>query len=213
MSDETPTTTNIDEELAGHVQRAFEFDRPPESYEEFWERMMATYSEALDRGVTVEDLCTTDESPHRATVDGETHHYQCVTDAFVLGAYLDRPVTARTVSAVSGEELVVEFDADGVSEAPDDAWLSVGAERSVEAPERPVTPGKMYGRFCPYSKAFASREEYEEWAADHPEAVTDAQPLDRSLALQARLLGDADGEGFGGESDRTGGERDGGCRC
>ena len=210
MGDPTPTPESgrLDVEFRTHVARAFEFDEPPETFEAFWRRMTETFAEALDRDVTVDDLCTTDESPHWATVDGETRHYRCVTDAFVLGTYLDEPTTARTVSPVSGTELVVEFDADGVVSAPEDAVLSFGVERSVEAPEGPVTPATMYGRFCPYSKAFASREEYQQWDADNPEVVSDVQSLDESLALQARFLDDA-----GSLGDTTGSRwsSDGGC--
>jgi len=192
MSESDGATDRIDDELRTHVARAFKFDEPPETFEAFWGKMMRTFADALGRGVTVEDLCTTDDSPHWATVNGETRYYQCVTDAFLLGAFLDEPVTTRTVSPVTETELVVEFDENGVVSAPDGAVLSFGVERSVDAPDGPVTPGAMYGRFCPYSKAFASREEYEEWTAANPGVVSDVQPLDESLDRQARLLGEAE---------------------
>lgn len=192
MPEPDTSTYRIDEKLQTNVARAFKFEEPPETFEAFWEKMMQTFADALDRGVTVEDLCTTDSSPHRATVNGETRYYQCVTDAYLLGVYLDEEVTVRTVSPISETELIVQFDADGVISAPEDAVLSFGVERSVTAPEGSVTPETMYGRFCPYSKAFASRDEYEQWNAANPEVVSDIQPLDESLDLQARLLGTAE---------------------
>lgn len=194
MSD-SRTDQRMDEELARHVRRAFGFEEPPRTYEEFWVEMSRTYAEGLGRELSADDLCTTDRSPHWARVGGDTHYYQCVTDALLLGAYLDEPVTARTVSPGSGTEIVVEFDADGVASAPEGALLSFGVERSVEAPDGAVTPAKMYGRFCPYGKAFASRDEYEEWTAANPEVVADAQPLGEALDLLGGLLSSADPDG------------------
>lgn len=210
MSESDTPSHRIDDELRTHVARVFEFDEPPETFEAFWKRMMRTFAEALGRGVTVDDLCTTDESPHWATVNGETRYYQCVTDAFLLGTYLDEAVTTRTVSPVSGTELVVEFDADGVVSAPEGAVLSFGVKRSVDAPDGAVTPEATYERFCPYSKAFASREEHDQWAAANPDVVSDVQPLDESLDLQARLLADAESIGDGTESRDPSGD---GCSC
>lgn len=211
MSEATAESERMDEELARHVRRAFGFEEPPRTYEEFWVEMAATYQAELGRGLAPADLCTTDRSPHWARVDGETHRYQCVTDAFLLGTYLDEPVTARTVSPVSGTELVVEFDADGVVAVPEGAQLSYGVERSVEPPDGPITPEKMYGRFCPYSEAFASRGEYEEWAAAHPGVASDVQPLDEALELQARLL---DPSGRAGQTADTGNpDRESGPDC
>ncbi|PSQ15434.1 hypothetical protein BRD00_14150 [Halobacteriales archaeon QS_8_69_26] len=209
MSDKRPAADRIDEEFASHVQRAFGFDEPPGTYGEFWEEMTTTFATALDRDVSLDDLCTTDESPHWASVDGERQYYQCVTDAFVVGATLDDPVTVRTVSPVSGTEIVVEFDRDGVVSAPEDAVLSFGVERSVERPDGPITPQKMYGRFCPYNEAFASPEEYEEWAADNPDVVSDDKSLGRSLDTLARVVPDA-GLADDGELSQESGR---GCGC
>ncbi len=197
MSDNPPATIQLDEEFRTHVARAFDFEGPPETFEAFWDRMMGTFADALGRDVTTDDLCRTDSSPHWATVNGETTHYQCVTDAFLLGIYLDEPVTAGTVSPLAKTELVVEFGANGVVSAPEGAVLSFGVERSVSAPDGPITPQVMYGRFCPYSKAFASREEYDRWTAAHPEVVSDVHPLEESLDLQARLLTGTSGSGDG----------------
>jgi hypothetical protein len=216
MSEPDTPSTRIDDELQTHVARGFDFEEPPETFEAFWEQMMRTFAEALGRSVAVEDLCTTDESPHWARVGGETQYYQCVTDAFLLGVYLDEPVTARTVSPVSGEELLVEFDADGTVSAPEGAVLSFGVERAVEAPDGPVTPEAMYGRFCPYSKAFLSHEEYERWVAANPGVVSDVQPLEESLALQARLIEDTDPVGDSGqfgETEKSQGGCGDGCSC
>jgi hypothetical protein len=209
MSESDTSTHRIDDELRTHVARAFDFDEPPETFEAFWAKMMRTFADALGRSVAVEDLCTTDDSPHWATVNGETRYYQCVTDAFLLGTSLDEAVTTRTVSPVSGTELVVEFDEDGVVSAPEGAVLSFGVERAVDVPDGPVTPETMYGRFCPYSKAFASRDEYDQWAAATPGVVADVHPLDESLDLQARLLGDADLL----DTSRSRGASDEGCSC
>jgi hypothetical protein len=200
MSEPDTPTNRMDPELRTHVTRAFDFDTPPETYEAFWRNLIGTFADALDRSVTVQDLCTTDDSPHMATVNGQTQHYQCVTDGFILGSYLDEEVTVRTESAVEGTELVVEFDADGVVSVPEDAVVSFGVERSVTMSDGPITPEKTYGRFCPYSKAFASREEYEQWDEANPGVVSDIQPLDEYLRLQAGLLDADGGTEFGGST-------------
>lgn len=188
----------------GGVARAFGFDQPPATFEAFWTEILRTFTEGLDRESTLAALRATDRSPHRATADGDTQRYRCVTDGFVLGTVLDERVAVRAESPVSGTESTVEFDADGVASVPGDAQLSFGVPRSVSRPEGAVTPEKMYGRFCPYSNAFASREEYERWAADNPDVVSDVHPLDEALAIQARLLdGTADGGDIDASRDRT----------
>jgi hypothetical protein len=209
MSDSDTTPDRIDDELRPHLARAFGFEDQPATYEAFWEPMLRTFADALGRGLTLEDLCTTDSSPHWATVRGETRYYRCVTDAYLLGILLDEPVTARTVSPVSGTELVVEFDTDGAVSTPAGAVHSFGVDRAVDAPDGPITPETMYGRLCPYSKAFASRAEYDRWAAAHPEVASDAIPLDESLAVQARLLGDTTAP----HPDRSAAQSDGDCSC
>jgi hypothetical protein len=200
----------MDDELQTHVARAFDFDEPPATFEAFWEQMLRTFTEALGRSVALDDLCTTDDSPHRAIVDGDTRHYQCVTDAFILGAALDEAVTVRTVSPIADRELVVEFDADGNVSTSDGAVLSFGVDRSVEAPDGPVTPAAMYGRVCPYTKAFASRAEYDRWLAANPDVVADAQPLDDALGLLAHLVGTAQPAG---ETDQATPSAGDGCSC
>jgi alkylmercury lyase len=200
----------MDDELQTHVARAFDFDEPPATFEAFWEQLLRTFTEALGRPVTTDDLCTTDESPHRAIVDGDTHHYQCVTDAFILAGTREEAVTVRTVSPVADRELAVEFDADGGVSTPDGAVLSFGVDRSVEAPDGPVTPAAMYGRVCPYTKAFASRAEYDRWLAANPDVVADVLPLDDALALLAHLVGTAQPAG---EPDRVMPSAGDGCSC
>lgn len=200
----------MDDELRTHVSQAFDFDEPPATFAAFWEEMLRTFTEALGRNVTINDLCTTDDSPHRAIVDGETQYYQCVTDAFLLGGFLDEAVTVRTVSPIAERELVVEIGADGSVVAPDGAVLSFGVERSVEAPDGSITPEAMYGRLCPYTKAFGSVEEYEQWGTANPDVVSDVRPLDESLALLTQLVSSTRASG---EGDGTLSSSDDSCSC
>lgn len=181
------TATTLSEDLRTGVARAFDSDEPPATFEAFWTEILRTFAEGLDRELTLTALCTIDRSPHRATADGDTQRYRCVTDGFVLGTVLGERVTVRTESPVSGTESTVEFDVGGVASVPGEAQLSFGVPRSVSRPEGAVTPESIYGRFCPYSNAFASRGEYERWAADTPDVVSDVHPLDEALAIQARL--------------------------
>lgn len=206
----TAEARRIDPELRPHLARAFGMDPAPERYDAFWRRMVETYETGLGRDLTPEDLCTTDESPHRAEVDGEAYRFQCVTDAFVLGLAVEEPVTARTVTPVEASELVVEFAGGEPIAVPEGAVLSFGVERDVEAPAGTLTPAETYGRVCPYSKAFASREAYERWDAANPSVVSDAQPLGDALDLLSGLST----AGLGGVPGDGAGTADGaGCQC
>jgi hypothetical protein len=192
-----PEDIELGDPFRRHVADAFGFDTEPATFRELWERMLATFAAGLDRPVSAADLCTTDASPHRAVVDGESQSFRCVTDAFIFAVLHGGDATVRTVSPLGGRELTVDFDATGAAATPDGAVLSVGVERSAGAPDGPVTPERMYGRFCPYSKAFSSREEYEWWTDARPEIATEVLPLDATLTLLARLTGrafDADGQ-------------------
>lgn len=192
-SDQRATSGSVDVELGdpfrSHVTDVFGFDAEPATFRELWERMIEAFAAGLDRPVTAGDLCTTDASPHRAFVDGESQAFQCVTDAFIFAGLYGGDVTVRTVSPLDGDELTVGFDATGAATTPEGAVLSVGVERSAEAPDGPVTPERMYGRFCPYSKAFASCDEYERWTENRPEVAAEALPLDEALTMLARLTG------------------------
>jgi hypothetical protein len=212
--DEGPTDEVVDIELGepfrSHVADAFGFDAEPATFRDLWARMLRTFEAALDRPVSAADLCTTEASPHRAVLDGKSQSFQCVTDAFVFAGLRDSEVTVRTVSPLDGAELTVKFDATGAVTTPDEAVLSVGVERAAEAPDGPVTPERMYGQLCPYSKAFAAREEYERWTDARPEVVTEALPLDEAVTLLVRLTGrvvEADRQSRAGSA----GEADCGC--
>ena len=201
-----PDGIELGDPFRRHVADAFGFDAEPATFRELWARMLATFAAGLDRPVSAADLCTTDASPHRAVVDGESQSFQCVTDAFIFAGLHDGDATIRTVSPLDGEALTVEFDAMGAAAAPEGAVLSLGVERGTGAPDSPVTPERMYGRLCPYSKAFTSREEYERWTDDRPEIATEVLPLDVALTLLARLTGrafDANGQSRSGSADEA----------
>ncbi|MFA1609999.1 organomercurial lyase [Halobellus rubicundus] len=213
MSDERATddaSIELDQPVRRHAADAFGFDAEPETFGDLWGRMMATFADALGRPARATDLCTTDASPHRAVAGGESQSFRCVTDAFIYAGLRGGDVTVRTVSPLEGRGLSVEYDADGAVNAPDGAVLSFGVERDASPPGGPVTPERMYGRVCPHSKAFVSRDEYERWAAARPEVATQALPLDGALAALARLAGREFG-GDGGREPRRGADE--GCAC
>ncbi len=187
---------DLDDELATHVQRAFDMDETPETYRDLWAAIERTFGAVLDRDLSLADLCTTERSPHWAAVGDRRQHYQCVTDAYMVGAVIAEPVTARTVCPVSGTELAVEFDGEGGVTAPAGAVLAFGVRRDVEPPDGPVTPEAMYGRVCPYNKAFASRAAFEEWA-DEDALVAEAVDLEAALALLTDVFGDHESLGAG----------------
>lgn len=188
-----PAADRLGEELASHVQRAFALDDPPRTYRDLWQSMMTTYATELDRDLGLQDLCTTEESPHWAAVGDARQHYQCVTDAYILGTVLEDRVTARTTCAVTGEEILVEFDDDDGVTAPEGAVLAYGVRRDVEPPEGQITPGKMYSRFCPYNRAFASRAAFEEWADSSGTLVAEGQDLERALSQLNSVVGSVTG--------------------
>lgn len=177
----------LDATLPSDVQAAlgrFFGTEPVESLEE----CAARFREYFDGGATVEDLCSTDEETgHRATVDGETHHFRCFYDAVILAALEEQPVDIRTVSpdgaviearALGGEDLEVE---------PVDAVFSFGLDPGVVDGGEPTLEAG-YATICPYVKAFPNREAYQEWA-NSTSAPTVGVPLAGATGFASALIG------------------------
>lgn len=145
------------------------------------------FRELLGGDVAVDDLCsTTEETGHRARVDGETYHFRCFYDAVLLAALRNRPVDIRTESP---DGTVIEARArgeEGVQVTPGDAVFSVGLDDSSGKGEPTLEDG--YAAICPYVKAFPSREAYHEWART-TRAPTVGLPFAGATEFATALLG------------------------
>lgn len=179
---------DIPQPLGAGLQVALDLEQRPRTFGEYVDEM-ASLIERDGLDVDLDTLCTTDESPHRATFRGETQHYHCTLDAVIvpfLADDVDR-VDIETVSPVSGHPITYTVTDSAIEAEPAGAVLSFGVGADLEAPspdER--SPALAYRRVCPYGKAFASREEYERWA-EATDAHTMPLTLEDALALAAAL--------------------------
>lgn len=134
-----------------------------------------------ERAISVDDLCTTDESPHVLETDDDTQAYQCVIDPMIVPFLTDDPATVRSACPVTGDDIVFEITAGEVTARPEGAFFSLGI-----APEASGTPPyaseEVYGSFCPYGNVFASKEAYEQWAGE-TDALTTRLPLEYGVAV------------------------------
>lgn len=223
----TPTDATDATDLAQHdlpgpmAERSavvLEAEEPPATLAE-WTDALADLLD--DVGVTVgpEDLCTTAESRHRATVDGTVQHYRCVLDALLVPFVTPDaervdvrsrdPRSDAVVAATLAPDAVAAADSDAAATDPDavavepeTAVVSLGlAADAPPASELSVPPLEAYDLFCPYVNAFPDRETYAAWAEETPEAVTTAVPFEAALAVAERLAAavgaDASGAGAG----------------
>lgn len=137
--------------------------------------------------LAVEDLCHVDrETPHVARTAGETHRFRCFFDGVALASLADEAVEIETESPGGATvELTVTPDGE-VDVSPAGAAMSLGI--ATDAPDViDPTPEAVYGRVCPYVKAFPSRERYREWAAG-VDAATVGLPLVAGLPIAAALV-------------------------
>lgn len=175
--------------LPADVQRGMERLLPGESVATLGDWVGGLRRATGGGAVAVEDLCHADgETPHRGTLDGETHHFRCFYDAVALAELADAPVDVRTESP---DGTVVEARATGdgdLSATPADAVVSLGIRQDVGAVEDP-TLADAYAAICPAVKAFPDREAYERWAADAPVATV-AMPLSAGLCVATALTGE-----------------------
>ena len=159
-----------------------------------WIDALARVAERDGIALDADALCTTEESPHRATVDGESQHYACVQDPLVLPFLLDGagPVTVQTESPESGDRITLTVTADRIETEPRGVVLSFGVDADLEGPDGRASPALAYRSFCPYGHAFVTRDEYERWADGvdaHTMAVPAAEVLEWARAIGAVLEG------------------------
>lgn len=154
--------------LGDQLRAALALEERPGTFGD-WVDAMAVLVDREGIDVDLDTLCTTDESPHRATFDGRTQHYQCAQDAFVV-PFLAEDVDAvriETECPVTGESIAIAVNGSGLTVSPDETVVSFGVADDLDAPEAgTASPVLAYEHICPYGHAFASSEAYEAWAAD-----------------------------------------------
>ena len=193
MSD-SPNTTEyrgpeIPTPLGDQLQLALGLDERPEMFGD-WVDALAFVADRDDIDVDLNMLCTIDDSPHKATFDGRTQHYQCFQDPIIVPFLADDvdTVEIETESPVSGEPIELRVTETEIEATPSDVVMSFGVAEDVGAPAADVpSPILAYSRFCPYGNVFLSHEEYETWA-DEVEAITMATDVEDTLEL-ARAIG------------------------
>lgn len=132
----------------------------------------------------LDDLCTTDTSPHILETDDGTQAYQCVFDPMLVPFVTDAPATVRSECPTTGERVTFEVN-DGVRADTETAVFSVGIAPGA-AGDPPFTPAETYGYVCPYGNIFADRAAYDAWA-DETDAITASLPLEYGVALVGGL--------------------------
>jgi hypothetical protein len=166
-------------ELCWRLQEVLALPRPPATLGEMVDSLAAR-----SRQVPLAELCCRG-SRHRVTVGSETFNARCVVDALILAAAKGGLVESQ--SPLSGRSVVVGLGGDGTTRvSPPTAVFSYGVARAG---------GAIWEALCPYLLAFASADEYEEWARLTPEALTIALSPEEALALArdlaVRFLGEA----------------------
>lgn len=189
--DEAYRGPTIPAPMGEQLRRTLGLDDRPRTFGD-WVESIAVVTDRDGIEPTLDALCTTDASPHRATFDGRTQHYRCVQDAFIvpfLADDVDR-VDIETQSPVSGDPIAITVAESGVEVDPDGTVTSFGVDAAVEPPAGgPSSAALAYRHVCPYGHAFAAPAEYERWAAD-----TDAHTMRVSVAdtlAFARAIGRA----------------------
>ncbi|MFB6179986.1 MAG: organomercurial lyase [Halorientalis sp.] len=155
-------------------------------------RTAADWLDALETGldtsgdpISVEDLCTTADSPHVLDTAAGTQAYQCATDPMIVPFLTDEPATVRSRCPISDEEVVFEIEDRAVHARPERAVFSLGIDLAASG-DPPHSPAETYGIFCPSGNVFTSRDAYEQWAAD-TEAITTRLPLEHGVAVVGAL--------------------------
>lgn len=180
---------DIPAQLGERLALALGLDDRPETFGD-WVTAMSRIADRDDIEVSPDVLCTTEESPHRARIDGTTRHYQCVQDPIIAPFVADEVdhVEIETRSPVSEETIELTVSESGIEAEPSDAVFSFGVDATVEnPPEDVVSPIIAYSLFCPYGHAFPSDDEYEAWA-ETVDAITMATSMEDTLEL-ARAIG------------------------
>lgn len=182
-----PHDVVLPEPLGERVQETFDLWTRPDTYGEWAEGIVEAFEADAQHELSTEDLCETDDSPHSATVGGETTHYMCAQDPLVVGLLAEEPVTVESAPPNRAASIRIEFRPGGeIAMEPAGALFSFGIAADAETPAT-ITPAEIYGLVCPYGHAFPNDDAYQEWAAD-VDAVTDVLSVPAGIAVMAALI-------------------------
>ncbi|WP_232686943.1 organomercurial lyase [Halobacterium zhouii] len=157
------------------------YDRPPADTLDEWVAMLPDLFP--DWPPAAEQLCHTEDGPHRASTPDDEHRFVCVLDPMLLPYLTGDPVTIHSTPP-EGEDVTLDVAADGAVEAPPGAVVSFGA--IPEAPDGDVTPEHTYAAICPAIHVFPSLADYERWDAG-ANAETTPLSVERATALVAQM--------------------------
>ena len=175
--------------LGEQLQLALSLDERPETFGD-WVDALAFLADRDDIDVDLNMLCTTSDSPHKATFNGQTQHYQCFQDPIIVPFLADNvdTVEIETECPVSGESIELRVTETEIEATPSDVAMSFGVAADVNAPPEDISsPILAYSLFCPYGNVFLSEDEYETWAAE-VDAITMPTTMEDALEL-ARAIG------------------------
>lgn len=180
----------IPPELGETSRKLLGIDEAPSTLGE-WTAAARAVFEGLDAWPpSIGMLCSADSSRHTATIDGETRHFHCTLDGLLVPHLSGDAVEMESVCPTTGTEITVEVSETTIETTPEDAVMSFGFSTATGTPET-VHPGIAYQYLCPYVNAFASREDYERWAGDIPNASTVAVPFPEAAAFARDLVAPA----------------------
>lgn len=181
--------TQIPSELREELAKTFSLATAPATTEEFAAALPTELVNSID------DLCVTESSRHKISVDDKSYHVNCVLDTIILPFLLntsgDFEITSE--SPVSGTVIRINgsLGTETIEVTPKEAVMSFGVKRTSERPDdEEVTPRFVYSNFCPYVNAFVSEAEYNQWVAETTDVISTPMSFEDAFDLAQGLIND-----------------------
>lgn len=181
----------IPEELGDLYRVAYGMETRPETLGEWIDGFRASAKRTELWPPSLDDLCLTSSSRHLLHTDEETHAFHCVLDVLMAPPLLDGsgPYEVESTTPDGDATITAELSETHIDVTPGEAVVSLGAAESMgEQLNSGFDPGVVYGQLCAYVNAFPTREDYEAWAAETPEALTMAIPMDHAFEMASGMV-------------------------